>query len=162
MKNHFEIKEVKKDKERIYFDFFIDKKALSERLSINRFDLSYCDFDLDTFEVDKFKFPNYDRSKVNKNAVFQFLGNHKPLNQFKTNRIVLYRCHCGCDYCGVISFNLEKQDDLIVWKDITYEDDDFEYEEEMGNIGIKPIKELMFDRRAYELAFENYLKKYCA
>ncbi len=162
MKNHFEIRVVKKDDKKISFDFFIDRKALSEWLNISRFDLSYCNFDLDTFEVDKSKFPNYDRTKVTKNAVIQFLGNNEPSNQFNTNRIVLYRCHCGSDYCGVISFKLDKQDDLIVWKEINHEGDDFEYEQEIKNRGIQPIKELKFDRKKYELEFENYLEKYCS
>jgi len=161
MKNHLEIREVKKEYKKISFDFFINGKALSESLNISRFDAAYCDFDLDTIEVDKSKFPNYDRTKVNKNAVSQFLGNNQPCNQFETNRIVLYRCHCGCDYCGVISFNLDKQDDLIIWKEITYENDDFEYEKEIKNRGIKPITQLKFARREYELEFQNYLEKYC-
>ncbi|MFD2562888.1 hypothetical protein [Aquimarina rubra] len=161
MKNHFEIREIKKDDKRINFDFFIDGKALSKSLNISRFDLAYCDFDLDIIEIDIAKFPKYDRTKVNKNAVAQFLGNNEPCNQFDTNRMVLYRCHCGSDYCGVISFNLVKQDDVIVWKEITYEDDDFEYGKEIENSGIKPITELKFARREYELEFENYLKKYC-
>ncbi|WP_378174045.1 hypothetical protein [Aquimarina sp. SS2-1] len=162
MKNNFEIREVKKDDKKISFDFFIDGKALSELLNINRFDLAYCDFDLDILEMDTDKFPKYDRAKVNKNAVAQFLGINQPSNQFDTTRIVLYRCHCGSDYCGVISCNLVKQDDVIIWKGITYENDDFEYDKEIANSGIKPITELKFARREYELEFENYLEKYCA
>ncbi|WP_298544984.1 hypothetical protein [uncultured Aquimarina sp.] len=161
MKNHFEIREVKKEDKKISFDFFIDGKALTEWLHIGRFDLAYSDFDLDILEVDTSKFPNYDRTKINKNTVAQFLGNKQPSNQFATNRIVLYRCHCGSDYCGVISFILDKQDDLITWKEITYENDDFEYDKEIENRGIQPIKELRFSRREYELEFENYLEKYC-
>ncbi|MDH7447597.1 hypothetical protein [Aquimarina sp. 2201CG14-23] len=161
MKNNFEIRAVKKEDKKISFDFFIDGKALTEWLNISRFDVAYSDFDLDILEVDTSKFPDYDRTKINKNAVAQFLGNKQPSNQFATNRIILYRCHCGSDYCGVISFILDKQDDLIVWKEITYENDDFEYEKEMENRGIQPIKELKFARKEYELEFESYLKKYC-
>ncbi|WP_299247474.1 hypothetical protein [uncultured Aquimarina sp.] len=162
MKNNFEIRAVKKEDKKISFDFFIDGKALTEWLNISRFDLAYSDFDLDILEVDTSKFPDYDRTKINKNAVAQFLGNKQPSNQFATNRIVLYRCHCGSDYCGVISCKLDKQDDLIVWKEITYENDDFEYKKEMENRGIQPIKELKFARKEYELEFENYLEKYCS
>lgn len=161
MKNQFRIKEVKKEDEKISFDFFIDGKALSECLNISRFDVAYCDFDLDTLKTDIAKFPNYDRTKINKNAVSQFLGNNPPSNQFETNRIVIYRCHCGCDYCGVISCKIDKQDDLIIWKEITYENDDFEYEQEIEDKEIKPIMELRFSRKEYELEFENYLEKYC-
>ncbi|MEN7547355.1 hypothetical protein AAG747_05525 [Rapidithrix thailandica] len=176
MKNHFEIREVKKEDKRTSFDFFVDGKALSEWLNINRFDLAFCDFDLDLVEVDKSKFPNYNRTKINKKAASRFLGNDQPpFNQFETNRIVLYRCHCGVDYCGIISFLLEKQDDLIIWKEITYENEDFIYvenksyendgfncKEEIESKGLKPIKELRFDRSKYELEFKNYLNNYCA
>jgi len=161
MKNKFEIRAVKKEDKKINFDFFIDGRALSEWLHISRFDLAYSDFDLDILEIDTSKFPKYNRKKVNKNAVAQFLGNSQSSNQFDTNRIVVYRCHCGSDYCGVISFILDKQDDLVIWKEITYENDDFEYEKEIENRGIQPIKELKFSRKEYELEFENYLEKYC-
>ncbi len=172
MKNHFEIRKVKIEEKRTDFDFFIDGKALSKLLNIDRFDLAFCDFDLDSFEVDKSKFPNYDRTKINQRAISRFLGNAQPpFNQFETNRIVLYRCHCGVDYCGIISFLLDKEEDLIIWKEITYENegfiyienksyenDDFNYKEEIESKGIKPIKEFRFDKNQYELEFEKYLK----
>ncbi|WP_378184824.1 hypothetical protein ACE939_08470 [Aquimarina sp. W85] len=174
MINTFEIREVRKKEKRIDFDFFIDGKPLSNLLNINRFGLGYCDFDLDRFEVDKEMFPLYDRKKINTNSVLQFLGKIKPSNQFQTNRIVIYRCHCGCDYCGIISFRIEKENDFIIWKDITYENDDFLYKKgklyknddfknkECENEEIEPIIELKFDKKEYELEFEKYLKEYCA
>ncbi|WP_378181161.1 hypothetical protein [Aquimarina sp. SS2-1] len=100
------------------FDIFVNQQQLSKKLGIDRFDMAYCDVDLDTFEVDTTKFPDYNRKQINTNAVSRFLGNSNPTNQFGTDRIVLYRCHCGSDYCGVISFRLEKQGDVILWKDI--------------------------------------------
>jgi len=167
MKNQLEIRTVKKKEDRIMFDFFIDGTPLSESLNINRFDLAYSDFDLDTLEVDKAKFPNYDRKEIIKNAVSCFLGNSKPMNQYGTNRIVLYRCHCGSDYCGMVSFTLRIENDIVVWENLNYEDDgDFEndddLEEELIGSGIKSIKELRFDRREYQLEFENHLVQYCA
>ncbi len=154
-KQQIEIKVVKHHSNNISFDFFINHQQLSKKLGINRFDMAYSDFDLDVFEVDTTKFPNYDRKKINTNAVSGFLGISKPINQFGTDRIVLYRCHCGSDYCGVISFALHKEDNSIIWKDISYEDDTENNEEII-------IKELRFDSREYQLEFEQYLSKYCS
>lgn len=161
MKNHLEIRALKTDEKSINFDFFIDRKPLSECLHIDRFDLAYCDFDLDIHQVDKDKLPNYNRKKINKDAVSCFLGHTKPMNQFGTDRIVIYRCHCGSDYCGVVSFTLRIEDELIIWENISYENE-LEYEEGQINLGIEPIKKLKFDRVMYELEFKEYLKKYCA
>lgn len=118
--------------------------------------MAYCDFDLDIFQVDRSRFPHYDRKKINKRAVYVFLGKEKASNQFGSDRIVLYRCHCGCDYCGVISFELQIEADLIIWKDIRYEEEDG-----LGSLDrkINVIKELRFDRAAYQLEFEKYLKE---
>lgn len=163
MENQFQIRELKKEDKWIHLDFFIDDKPLSMLLNIDRFDLTYHDFDLDIIETVNEKFPDYDRRKNNRNASSWFLGNDEPMNQFGSNRIVLYRCHCGCDYCGVISFVLEKGNDHIIWKDITYENDDFEDEKDvLKRTGLKPISELKFDRKKYELEFEKYLEKYSA
>ncbi len=53
-----------------------------------------------------------------------FLGKEKPNNQFGTDRLVLYRCHCGSDYCGVISCEVKKNDHEISWLDIRFEEND--------------------------------------
>lgn len=158
-KQQLEIKTIKNKPNKIYFDFFIDQKQLSKQVGINRFDMAYCDFDLD---IIKTEFPNYDRKKIIKNSISRFLGNSKPFNQFKTNRIVLYRCHCGCDYCGIISFTLHIEDDLIIWKNLNYEDDDgFKLGKELNSRGINSIEELKFDKREYRLEFEKHFEKYC-
>lgn len=68
-KNNFELRIINKEEKRVNFNFFVDGIALTQRLNIKRFDLAYCDFDLDFLEVDKCKFPNYDRKKINKVAV---------------------------------------------------------------------------------------------
>lgn len=158
-KQRFEIRVVKNNLKQIAFDFFVNGKQLSKKIGIDRFDMMYCDVDLDIIEVDKTKFPNYDRQQINKSAVAQFLGNSKPKNQFGTNRIVLYRDHSGSDYCGVISFCLEQEDDVVIWKNITYEDDDFETGKAIENKVIKPIKALKFNAKEYHLEFENYLQR---
>lgn len=161
-KQQFEIRIVENTPNKISFDFFINQKQLSKQIGINRFDMAYCNFDLDSFEVDSTKFPNYDRKKIIKKTVSCFLGNHKPMNQFGTNRIVVYRCHCGCDYCGVISYTLHIEDDVVIWKNINYEDDnDFESEEALNENEIHAIKELRFDTREYQEAFKKHVNTYC-
>ncbi len=59
-----------------------------------------------------------------------FLGNEAPQNQFGDDRFALYRCHCGSDYCGVISCKIVRgDDDCIYWKDVRYQYDTDEFEE---------------------------------
>lgn len=159
MKNQLEILELKNENNSIEFDFFIGNKQLSKLLNINRYDLAFCSFDLDVFEVDKTKFPHYNRKKINKRFITTLLGNENPENQFGTNRIVLYRCHCGADYCGVISFQLQINRAYIIWKDIRFENE-HNFELEMKEREINPIKELKFDRIEYETELEKYLSNY--
>ena len=45
-------------------------------------------------------------------------GLSKPSNQFASGRLILYGCHCGCDYCGVISCLARREDDMLIWSDI--------------------------------------------
>lgn len=150
----FEIKLIKKHKAQHFFDFYIDDKPLSKKLKIDRFDLAYSNFDLDTLVIDKDKFPHYNRSIINKTAVSNFLGETKPMNQFRTNRIVIYRCHCGSDFCGVISFELLVKKNCVIWKNISYESDYLNNSSE----NIETLHQLVFNRNEYELAFKNYLK----
>jgi len=42
------------------------------------------------------------RQGVNR-FVGELLGGEVPQNQFGTGRLVLFGCHCGCDYCGAVS-----------------------------------------------------------
>src|SRR5262249_19767809 len=51
-------------------------------------------------------------------AIAQLLGLSPSYNQFGTGRFVLYRCHCGCDYCGVISFQIIRSDTKVIWEDV--------------------------------------------
>ena len=79
----------------------------------------------------------------------------KPFNQFETGRTVLYRCHCGCDYCGVIFCEINIEAKVINWKDIRYEND-FDSEHEY----IKPIKLLKFKAEDYISTFSKYKNYY--
>ncbi|MFH6992020.1 hypothetical protein [Flavobacterium sp. FlaQc-48] len=158
MKNvcQFEIRKIQTIRNNILFDFFINDVQLSKLLNIDRLqDLRFSYFDLDLIEIDKLKFPQYDVLKFKKRAINIYLCNEKPNNQFETDRIVLYRCHCGSDYCGVISCEIDFDSDYFYWSDIRFEDDN-----NNTHPDTKLIKMLKFKRKNYEAAFKNFLKKY--
>jgi len=147
-KTQFQIKEIRGNT----FDFYINQKQLSRMINIDRFDMMYSDFDLDIIEK------NEARNKINNNAIDTYLGNKKPMNQFGTDRQVLYRCHCGSDYCGCITTELIVTEHTITWKNIGFEDDDG-FTLENNERDIKSIRELKFNRIEYEHEFENYLQR---
>ncbi len=153
-----------------HFDFFIDGTSLSTLLNIDRFDLSFSDFDLDIPFIDQSKFPDYnpkERIEFINQKVLEFTGKKKPQNQLNTNSIVLYRCHCGCDYCGIISFELSINEKEVIWRNIGYEMDkepdnnDAIIEERKLEIeqGIQRIEMLAFDRSLYELEFGDFFNR---
>ncbi|MGB4774955.1 MAG: hypothetical protein WBP45_07285 [Daejeonella sp.] len=129
------------ERETLLTEFLIDHKPLSEIIGIER---SLCFYETE-----------FDYSKDRKSmAIKQFMGEFKPINQFTSDRIILYRCHCGCDYCGVISFRLVIENNIVIWKDIAYEDSDgfgnnsqegLENEERITT----KITELSFDKKDY-------------
>jgi hypothetical protein len=81
------------------------------------------------------------------------LGKTEPSNQFGTKRLVLYRCHCGSDYCGVISCEVVKEETLIHWLDIREESDDNDSETMTGVY----LEKLSFDLKQYREAVTEYL-----
>ena len=146
-KNKFEIKEIENKNGIQRFDFFIDNMQLSKKLNIDISSLGYSDFDLNTYS-------NINRTNTNTYMAHACLGKSKAINQFGTDRIVLYRCHCGCDYCGIISLLLQITPNEYIWKDIRHEDD----EGWEDNETINTINKLQFHRTEYELEWENYLE----
>jgi len=96
-------------------EFIIDDTSLSSLLGIER-DLGNCCCDLDrsTKEI---------LPEIHARYIDELNGRRIPSNQFGSHRLVLYRCHCGCDYCGVISCNLHVGIDHIEWTDVRFEDD---------------------------------------
>lgn len=155
--NQLEIRVIESTDKVVKFDFFIDNLELDKMLNIDRLsDMRFCDFDLDIFKVDDQKFPNYNRLDSVKSTVDVFLGNTKPTNQFLTDRIVLYRCHCGCDYCGVISFKIDFDQTYIYWSEIRFELDDESQTDE-----VKSIERLWFDKIQYVEEFKNFRNRYC-
>jgi hypothetical protein len=95
----------------------------------------------------------FENSKVGIELFIQeLLGAKTAQNQFGTNRLVLFGCHCGCDYCGIISCEIIRNGDIIEWRDIRLE--------EQGDFG--PIKDLRiesfkFDFSQYAAAVMNFV-----
>jgi hypothetical protein len=93
-------------------ELFIDERPLAHWLGLRR-DLSNSDTDLDCALPPALA----ERGRA------AFLGLQPAHNQFGSGRLVLYRCHCGSDYCGVISCALELDRDHVVWRQVTREDE---------------------------------------
>jgi hypothetical protein len=52
----------------------------------------------------------------------QLTGAAPADNQFCRGRVVLYHCHCGCHYCGVLSARVERSAGIARWRDVGLED----------------------------------------
>jgi len=89
-------------------------------------------------------------------AVPALRGLAPPHNQLGSGRFVLYGCHCGSDFCGVISCAISRTDDEVVWSDIRFE-------EEPGGGEEIPyparIPELRFAAAAYDADIAAYLQR---
>jgi hypothetical protein len=83
----------------------------------------------------------------------ELLGRRPASNQYGSGRLVLYRCHCGCDYCGVVSCWLEREGELVIWRDVRFEDD-----AEDAPIAPVIIERLTFPAADYEAAIERYVE----
>lgn len=93
-------------------EFFIDERSLAHWLGVER-DLGNYGSDLDLRQP----------PPLRERGLAMALGREPSCNQNGSGRHVLYRCHCGSDYCGVISCVLEFDGDHVVWRQITFEDD---------------------------------------
>lgn len=124
-------------------EFFIDERPLAELLGIER-DLLHYGTDLD---------PNLP-PPLRERGLDAFLGRIAAPNQFGSGRLVLYRCHCGSDYCGVISCRLQYDGDRVLWHDVTFEDDDGALSgENLSSSSVPrltPVARIAFDRTQYE------------
>lgn len=99
-------------------------------------------------------------------------------NQLGSGRLVLYRCHCGDDNCGVISCRIERSEDRVRWSDVRFEQDPFweaaeddderqeqdEQEEEEESGEEAPLRrdlvipEFLFATQAYDRVIETFVK----
>ncbi len=93
--------------ERKYIDFFINQKYLKDIL-----DLSDIDF------IGSLGWSNIDNDK----QIIQryLLKSNCDIKQ--NNRFLLYICpECGDLGCGAVTFNIEKENDIFVWKNFGFE-----------------------------------------
>lgn len=131
-------------------EFVIDGQPLSKLLGIDR-DLrtSQCDLDAAT----KKTLPAETERVLN-----ELCEGAEPLNQFGTRRTVLYRCHCGSDYCGVVSCQVLALGQSIGWRDISFEDDQGPHRSgaDCGYPNLNPIELLTFDKFAYPQAIRRF------
>jgi hypothetical protein len=81
-------------------------------------------------------------------------GNLAPSNQFDNARLVLYRCHCGNDLCGVISCEIERNGNKVIWRDIREETD----QDSLPDYDAEPITEFVFDTLQYDAAISAHEK----
>jgi hypothetical protein len=126
-------------------EIFVDERPLSEKIRIGR-GLAYsnCDF-------------SYDNPEILSAAIDRYTGKRSPSNQFGSKRIVLYRCHCGVDYCGVVSFSLVEEEYFIVWRNLSRESEDgVEDAAALQLDGVQFIEELRFEKAQYFAEFERY------
>lgn len=124
-------------------EFLIDDKPLTEWLGIER-DLGNCDTDLNKSSYD---------TEMAQRFYQQLTGGLVPSNQFGTDRVVLYRCHCGCDYCGVVSCEIVVQEDTVIWRGVGYEHDVLASGEPWQDRRL----EFMFDKVAYCTEITRFL-----
>jgi hypothetical protein len=73
-------------------------------------------------------------------------GLAEPANQFASGRLVLYGCHCGCDYCGVVSCMAKREHGKLIWSDIRGEEFCAE---------VTPVAELVFSAKQADSAFQS-------
>jgi hypothetical protein len=78
----------------------------------------------------------------------ELVGARPARNQWGTNRLVLFRCHCGCDYCGIVSCDAAADEKFIRWRDIRGEE-----------WPASTMVDLTFDRSQYVDAIEDFARQ---
>ena len=89
----------------------------------------------------------------------QLAGELVPYNAFDTKRAVLYRCHCGCDDCGVISCEIVVSDTLMQWKNVTceeYKSIGVAYHDDGNPFHAKKLN-FEFDKTAYLAELQRFM-----
>lgn len=129
-------------------EFLIDEKPLCEWFGDGR-NLGNCYTEID---IDKVRYVHFAN---------QLTGQTEPSNQLDTPRLVLYRCHCGCDYCGVVSTEIVVQENTVTWQNVGYEDDDNMSESEMDECDKWQLTRLnfTFDKQAYIAEINRFAKE---
>lgn len=143
-------------------EFMVDGQPLSDLLGVAR-DLGNCGCDLD---------PSLQRGlpAVTQRGLQALLALAPPFNQLGSDRTVLYRCHCGCDACGVISARIQAVAETdaprdaaglpiaaIEWLDVGFEDG-ASAPPDVGPCA-RRLPRLVFERQGYEQALNACLMK---
>lgn len=83
-----------------------------------------------------------------------------PNNHLNNGRFVLYRCHCGCDYCGVISCKITRTETSVKWTDIYFGDEDGRFEDEASDSDsvLINLTEFEFDINEYDKVIDQFSK----
>ncbi len=90
--------------------------------------------------------------ELRRSEMLALQGLKESRNQFGSGRMVLYGCHCGCDYCGVISCTVERENGMVFWRDIRQEPGGFLMSEELG------IAEFAFEDNQLDQAIRDFFK----
>lgn len=124
-------------------EIFIDERPLAQWLGIAR-DLGNADSDL---EVPR-------PPALAERGLAAFLGLQPAHNQLGSTRLVLYRCHCGSDYCGVVSCVLELREDRVAWRQVAPEYDGG-FAPAADAAGVGPL-DFVFDYGQYRRELERH------
>lgn len=121
-------------------EFFIDDKPLCAYFKDTRH-LGNCQTDFIQGNQAIFQ-------EITKNFVAQLTGKIPP-NPLE-DKVVLYRCHCGCVECGVVSCKLVMGNDTVKWQDCTNDNDENE----------PPLCfDFVFNKTAYLKEIERFFKE---
>lgn len=130
-------------------EFIIDDKSLCEWFGLGRnLANSYTELDVDKLRLGSF--------------IRKLKGEVKPSNQFGTPRLVLYGCHCGCDFCGVISAEIIVQENTVIWQNVGYENDDGLDESEFDEFDQWLLTKFnfTFDKAKYFAELDRFFKAF--
>ena len=125
-------------------EFIINGRALIDWLGLER-DLGNCESDLDKDMQERMP-------EISAHALLALQAQAPVINSLGSARVVLYRCHCGCDECGVISAQVLDLGHAIEWRDVALETP---MGIEDGASGT-PAPCFQFDKREYLLALQRF------
>ena len=120
-------------------EFMVNDTPLSDQLGVSRASLAFFSCALDSTD-----------SQGLRHYRLTLLGEVPAHNQMGSGRVVLYACHCGVDYCGVISARIVEAAGVTRWLDVGFEDD------EGFHLDQPHIRELTFDTAAYRDALDKF------
>jgi hypothetical protein len=124
------------------WDFLIDGRPLAQHLGVSRSDLDLCSSPLEWGAYSRY------RALLDDYGI-QLTGTAPGDNQFLSGRVVLYTCHCGCHYCGVISARVERSAGVVRWLDVGSEDEN----------GPRGVAAFAFRTRQVAAAVSGFLRR---